>query len=207
MAAIATTNPLVAALHVVRWGAPPPLAATAATTTSTTATAIAAHRRRVTMTDLHYLTAADALAKFRSRELSPVELMEATIARAEAIEPDVNAFCFTYYDRALEQAKAAEAVYARNPDDARPLEGLPVGLKDEVEIEGEPATMASMAFKDELATETTPVAERILDAGGIIHARTTTPEFSCAGYTHSTIYGVTRNPWNLHYAVGGSSGG
>ena len=159
------------------------------------------------MTDLHYITASDALAKFRSRELSPVELMEATIARAETVEPDVNAFAFTYYERALEQAKAAETVYARNPDDARPLEGLPVGLKDEVEIKGEPATMASMAFKDEVAEETTPVAERILDAGGIIHARTTTPEFSCAGFTHSTLNGVTRNPWNLHYAVGGSSGG
>ncbi len=159
------------------------------------------------MTDLHYITATEALAKFRSRELSPVELMEATIARAEATEPDINAFASTYYDRALAQAKAAEAVYARNPDDARPLEGLPVGLKDEVEIAGEPATMASMAFKDEIAEETTPVAERILDAGGIIHARTTTPEFSCAGFTHSTLNGVTRNPWNLHYAVGGSSGG
>ena len=130
------------------------------------------------MTDLHYLTATEALAKFRSRELSPVELMEATIARAEAVEPDINAFCLTYYERALEQAKAAEAVYARNPDDARPLEGLPVGLKDEVEIDGEPATQASLAFKDLVAEETTPIGERILEAGGIIHARTTTPEFS-----------------------------
>lgn len=159
------------------------------------------------MTELHYITATEALDKFRSRELSPVELMEATIARAEAVEPDVNAFCFTYYDRALEQAKAAEAVYARNPQDARPLEGIPVGLKDEVEIEGEPATMASLVYKDAIAEETTPIGERILDAGGIIHARTTTPEFSCAGFTHSKLYGVTRNPWNLHYGVGGSSGG
>ncbi len=167
------------------------------------------HDRAMTdsLNELHYITATDALAKFRSRELSPVELLEATIARADAVEPDINAFCFTYYERALEQAKAAEAVYARNPDDARPLEGLPVGLKDEVEIEGEPATLASLAFRDVIAEETTPIGERILEAGGIIHARTTTPEFSCAGFTHSKLYGVTRNPWNLHYAVGGSSGG
>jgi Asp-tRNA(Asn)/Glu-tRNA(Gln) amidotransferase A subunit family amidase len=157
--------------------------------------------------DLHYLSAAEALARFRSRELSPVELLEAVIARAEQIEPDVNAFCFTYYDRALEQAKAAERVYAENPENARPLEGLPVALKDEVEIAGEPATLASLVYKDEVAEATTPVGERILDAGGIIHARATTPEFSCAGFTHSRLYGVTRNPWNLHYAVGGSSGG
>lgn len=159
------------------------------------------------MTELHYLTATEAMAKFRSRELSPVELMEATIARAEAVEPDINAFCHTYYDRALEQAKAAEAVYARNPEEARPLEGIPVGLKDEVEVEGEPATQASLAFKDLVAEQTTAVAERIAEAGGIVHARTTTPEFSCAAFTHSKLYGVTRNPWNLHYGVGGSSGG
>jgi Asp-tRNA(Asn)/Glu-tRNA(Gln) amidotransferase A subunit family amidase len=158
-------------------------------------------------TDLSYLPATEALARFRSRDLSPVELMEAVIARAEQIEPDVNAFCFTYYDRALEQAKAAERIYATDPDAARPLEGLPVALKDEVEIAGEPATMASLVYQDAIAEQTTPVGERILDSGGIIHARTTTPEFSCAGFTHSKIYGVTRNPWNLHYGVGGSSGG
>jgi len=159
------------------------------------------------MTDLHYISATDALARFRSRELSPVELMEAVIARADAVDPAVNAFCHTYYDRALEQAKQAEAVYARRPEDARPLEGLPVALKDEVDVEGEPATMASLVYRDEVAGSTGPTAERILDAGGIVHARTTTPEFSCAGFTHSRLYGVTRNPWNLHYGVGGSSGG
>ncbi len=159
------------------------------------------------MTDLHYISATDALARFRSRELSPVELMEAVIARADAVDPQVNAFCHTYYDRALEQAKQAEAVYARRPEDARPLEGLPVALKDEVDVEGEPATMASLVYQDEVADSTGPTAERILGAGGIVHARTTTPEFSCAGFTHSRLYGVTRNPWNLHYGVGGSSGG
>jgi Asp-tRNA(Asn)/Glu-tRNA(Gln) amidotransferase A subunit family amidase len=159
------------------------------------------------MTELHYLSATEAVAKFRSRELSPVELVEAVIARAEAVDGDVNAFCHTYYDRALEQAKAAESTYALRPDDARPLEGIPVGLKDEVEVEGEPATMASLVYADAIAEQTGPVAERILAAGGIIHARTTTPEFSCAGFTHSRLYGVTRNPWNLEYGVGGSSGG
>ena len=159
------------------------------------------------MTDLHYLSATEAIAKFRSRELSPVELVEAVIARAEAVDGAVNAFCHTYYDRALQQAKEAESVYSRRPDDARPLEGIPVALKDEVTVEGEPATMASLVYQDEIATETGPTAERILAAGGIIHARTTTPEFSCAGFTHSRLYGITRNPWNLQYGVGGSSGG
>jgi Asp-tRNA(Asn)/Glu-tRNA(Gln) amidotransferase A subunit family amidase len=60
---------------------------------------------------------------------------------------------------------------------------------------------------DEVATSTAPVAERILEAGAIVHARTATPEFSCAGYTHSKLWGVTRNPWNAAFSVGGSSGG
>lgn len=157
--------------------------------------------------ELHYLSATQALALFRSRELSPVELMEAVIARADDVEPDINAFAHTYYDRARQQAKEAERRYATDPDAVGPLEGLPIALKDEVEVAGEPATMASLVYRDEVAETTTPFAGRVLESGGIVHARSTTPEFSCAGFTHSKLYGVTRNPWNLHFGVGGSSGG
>src|SRR5690606_9447207 len=58
-----------------------------------------------------------------------------------------------------------------------------------------------------IAQVTHPVVERVVAAGGLIHARTTAPEFSCAGFTHSALWGVTRNPWNLDYSPGGSSGG
>src|SRR4029078_1962369 len=60
---------------------------------------------------------------------------------------------------------------------------------------------------DLVAEETDPVGQRLIDAGAILHARTTAPEFSCAGFTHSKMWGVTRNPWNPEYGVGGSSGG
>jgi len=159
------------------------------------------------MSDLHYLTATEALTRFRSRELSPVELMESVIERAQAVDSTVNAVCFSYYEDALDQARQAEKAYAQGGEHARPLEGLPVALKDEVEIAGQPATAASLVFQHEIAERTTPVGERILDSGGIIHARVTTPEFSCAAFTHSKLYGITRNPWNPHYGVGGSSGG
>jgi Asp-tRNA(Asn)/Glu-tRNA(Gln) amidotransferase A subunit family amidase len=89
----------------------------------------------------------------------------------------------------------------------RPLTGLPVGIKDEMPVAGQPCSGGSLLYKDQIADESTVVAERILEAGGIVHARTTTPEFSCAGFTHSRIWGITRNPWNPEYAVGGSSGG
>ena len=157
--------------------------------------------------DLCYLPATEALRRFRSRELSPTELMQAVIARAEAVEPTVNALCFTFFDRALEAAAEAERRYAGSGPPPRALEGLPVAIKDEVPIEGDPNTGGSLLSADEIADTTSPMAERILDAGGIAHARTTTPEFSCACYTHSDLWGVTRNPWNPEWSVGGSSGG
>jgi Asp-tRNA(Asn)/Glu-tRNA(Gln) amidotransferase A subunit family amidase len=159
------------------------------------------------MDDLHYLSATDALARFRAKELSPVELMEAVIARAEAVEPVVNALAVTHFDEALAEAQAAADRYAGDGAAARPLEGLPVGIKDEVPVEGRPWSNGSLTMRDEIADHTAPIAQRILAAGGIIHARTTTPEFSCAAFTHSRLWGVTRNPWSPGWGVGGSSGG
>ncbi len=159
------------------------------------------------MSDLCYLPATEALRLFRERDLSPVELMEAVIARAESVEPTVNALCITYFDEALAAARKAEDDYMGRGETPRPLTGLPVGIKDEMPVAGQPCSGGSLLHKDVIADESTVVAERILGAGGIVHARTTTPEFSCAGFTHSRLWGVTRNPWNLECAVGGSSGG
>jgi Asp-tRNA(Asn)/Glu-tRNA(Gln) amidotransferase A subunit family amidase len=159
------------------------------------------------MTDLCYLSATEALRMFRERSLSPVELMEAVIARAETVEPSVNALCVTYFEEALGAARAAEASYLGRGDAPRALTGLPVALKEEMPLAGRSWQMGSLAHKDDVAPETGILAELILAAGGIVHARTTTPEFSCAGFTHSRLWGVTRNPWNPEWAVGGSSGG
>lgn len=156
------------------------------------------------MDNLHYLSAVEAVARFRARELSPVDLMAAVIARAEAVEPTINAFTETFYERALEQARAAEAAYARG--EARALEGIPVAIKEEMSIEGLTMRYGSLAV-NETADHTATVVQRIFDAGGIMHARTTTPEFSCQIFTHSRLWGVTRNPWNPEFSTGGSSGG
>lgn len=156
--------------------------------------------------DLCYLPAAEALRLFRAKKLSPVELMAATIRRAEATQPKVNCFTFTHYDEAMALARKAEAKYARGRKTGA-LEGLPIGIKDESYIKGKPTSNGSLIFKDYIGTHTSPMNERILAAGGIVHARTATPEFSCAGYTWSRLWGVTRNPWNLDKTPGGSSGG
>jgi Asp-tRNA(Asn)/Glu-tRNA(Gln) amidotransferase A subunit family amidase len=160
------------------------------------------------MTDLHYLPAAEALRLFRARELSPVELISAVIERAEAVEPVINAFAETFYEQALDQARAAEARYAgRGDGPPRSLDGLPVAVKEEAEIAGQHNTLGSLPLRDVVAEETAAFVQRIIDAGGIVHARTTTPEFSCAPVTWSRLWGVTRNPWHTGYSPGGSSGG
>ncbi|MEM7168568.1 MAG: amidase [Pseudomonadota bacterium] len=157
--------------------------------------------------DLCYLDASQALALFKARKLSPVELMQAVIRRAEAVEPKINAFADTYFDQAMDEAKKAEQRYGASRGRTRPLEGLAVAIKDENKIKGRRTTSGSLAFKDSIDSSTSLSVERIIKAGAIVHARSTTPEFACAGVTHSRLWGVTRNPWNLAFSTGGSSGG
>ncbi len=155
--------------------------------------------------DIAYLSAGEAIAAFRADHLSPVELLEAVIARAAATEGTINAFMDTYFDEAREQARSAADAYAAGT--ARPLEGIPIAIKDEPQIEGRRWTQGSMLFEHEIAKGTDPITRRILDAGGIAHAHTTAPEFSMAIVTWSYLHGVTYCPWNPAMTSGGSSGG
>jgi Asp-tRNA(Asn)/Glu-tRNA(Gln) amidotransferase A subunit family amidase len=157
--------------------------------------------------ELHYLSATQALDLFRARELSPVELMEALIARAEQVEPSVNALGVRLFEEALSAAQQAERAYARTDRSARPLEGIPIAIKEEMSVKGQRTTQGSVVYADDVADHSAVVAQRVLDAGAIIHARSNAPEFSCAGFTHSRLWGITRNPWNLDFSPGGSSGG
>jgi Asp-tRNA(Asn)/Glu-tRNA(Gln) amidotransferase A subunit family amidase len=157
--------------------------------------------------ELHYLSAEEAIGRFKARELSPVELVGAVIDRAESTETEINAFSARYWDDALESAHAAEKRYADAGPAPRPLEGIPVAIKELTPVRGQQHTLGSLVLKDVVADRTAPVAERILRAGGIVHARTTTPEFGCASFTHSRLFGLTRNPWSLDHSPAGSSGG
>ena len=155
--------------------------------------------------ELCFLSASEILALFQARDLSPVELMNAVIQQAEAVEPIINAFAFTHFEEAQQRAKQAEDAYMRGT--ARPLEGIPFAVKDESHIAGKPTSNGSLFLKDFVPNDTTFVVERVLDAGAIVHASTTTPEFSSAVFTWSKVWGVTRNPWNLAVTPGGSTGG
>ena len=159
------------------------------------------------MNELCYLSAHEALERFASRELSPVELMEAVIARADETEPEVNALCIRRSEEALDSARRAEQRYLVGRPSPRPLEGLPIAVKEETAIAGQRTTQGSLIYEHFVPAESAVVVSRVLAAGAIVHARSTAPEFSCAPFTHSRLWGVTRNPWNTAYSPGGSSGG
>ena len=144
--------------------------------------------------DLCYISATDAIAAFKAKTLSPVELMRAIIARAEAVNPKINAFPMTLYERALEQARKAEARYMKTDGRLRPVEGIPVAIKDETAIKGERTTYGSLIFRDHRDEADDFIIERLKRAGAIFHARSAAPEFSSSTVTHSRLWGVTRNP-------------
>lgn len=156
-------------------------------------------------TEINYLTATQAISAFAGKQISPVELMQACITRAEAVQPALNCFTQTYYEPALDAAKKAEARFQNGT--ARKLGGLPLAVKEEYRLKGTLRTSSSLLFSDRVDDETDIYIQRLLDEGAIPIAKTTTPEFCIEGTTHSRLWGVTRNPWNPDFTPGGSSGG
>ena len=155
--------------------------------------------------DLIYMSAGEQLKLFQAKKLSPVEVLKAQIRQAEAVEDKVNAFTYTHYDEAMAAAKESEERYRQGTP--RALEGITVAVKDEYDKVGWITTAGSKVLKDNVATSNHPAVDKLLEAGAVIHAQTTVPEMYFAAVTWTDLWGVTRNPWNLHYAVGGSSGG
>lgn len=155
--------------------------------------------------DLCYLSAEQAIQEFKDGSLSPVEVMQALIKRTEVLESHINTFTETYFDDAPAQARQAERRYRRGSQ--RPLEGIALAVKDELGLAGKRRTSASLVYQNRVDAENDVIIQRLLDAGVIPHAKTTTPEFCLLGSCHSRLWGITRNPWNLDITPGGSSGG
>jgi Asp-tRNA(Asn)/Glu-tRNA(Gln) amidotransferase A subunit family amidase len=131
--------------------------------------------------------------------------LKAIVRRHQSINIKLNCFSDQYIDEAAKSAKASEARWMR--DEARPLEGLPVAVKDAQRIAGKRTTFGSPIYKDNIEVDSDPMIERLVEAGAIIHARTTTSELCISGICRSPMWGETLNPWNLAYGPGGSSGG
>ncbi|MCX6473373.1 amidase, partial [Rhodococcus sp. (in: high G+C Gram-positive bacteria)] len=143
-----------------------------------------------------FMDVTEMLERYRDKSLSPVEVLESTIERIEALNPTLNAVGHTFFDAARAQAKSVERHYARGSDVSLPLAGVPVVVKEDEPVQGQPWTQGSKVYEDLIATHTSTFVQRIVDAGAIVHARSTAPEFSQAAFTQSELWGVTRNPWN-----------
>ncbi len=157
--------------------------------------------------DPAYLTATEALDAFRARKLSPLEVLDAQIARIEAHNPGLNLITYEYFERAREQARQASEVYGKRGREPRPLEGLTLAVKDWHSVKGEITTYGSKVYRDFRPDQTAPTVERLLEAGAVMHMRTTTPEFAHSALTRSPLWGLSRSPWNRACSPGGSSGG
>ncbi|MGN6333037.1 MAG: amidase [Motilibacteraceae bacterium] len=148
-------------------------------------------------------TAAETAAAVRAGTLSPRAAVQASLERIARVDPELHAFVLVRGDAALEEA---DAVAAR-PDLADlPLAGVPVAIKDNVAVAGHPTRVGSAATSDRPETADHEVVRRLRAAGAVVVGKTTTPEF-CVWGTTDSVYGVTRNPWDLTRTPGGSSGG
>ena len=142
----------------------------------------------------------------RTREVSPVEVLDAHLAAIAQINPKLNAIVTLVTEQAREAARAAEtAVTKGGPLGA--LHGLPLAIKDVTPTAGIRTTFASPLFKDNVPSEDAEVVRRLKAAGAIILAKTNTPEFACGANTNNALFGPTRNPWNPALSPAGSSGG
>lgn len=152
------------------------------------------------------LGAAEARRLIGRKALSPVELLESCAARIEATNPRVNAVVALDLDRAREAARAAErAVVAGEP--LGPLHGLPVAIKDLTETAGLRTTFGSLLYKDHVPARDDSIVAGLRRAGGVIVAKTNTPEFGTGANTTNAVYGPTGNPFDPERTCGGSSGG
>jgi aspartyl-tRNA(Asn)/glutamyl-tRNA(Gln) amidotransferase subunit A len=151
------------------------------------------------------LTAAELIASYRSGDRSPVEVVQQHLDRLELVEPRLNAFITVTAELALSAAAEAEQAYADGT--AGPLAGVPVSIKDLVELEGVRCTRGSLVHADHVSTYDDPLAARIRASGAAILGKTATPEYGWKGETSSRVHGSTHNPWRHGLTAGGSSGG
>lgn len=156
--------------------------------------------------DLCFIPATEAAARIRSGDLSPVELMDAVLARAEALEPRLNALAAPTFEQARTAARAAAEAVAKGAE-LGPLHGIPVTIKDLTVMKDVPFAGGSRLFKDRVGQADAPLVERLQAAGAIVIGKTTSPEAGWKGCGDSPAHGATHNPWRLGFNPGGSSAG
>ena len=157
--------------------------------------------------DLCFIPASELVRLYRARKTSPLEVMEAVLARIDAVNPAVNAYVTVAHESALAEARRATQALRRKRAPLPLLHGVPVSIKDLTSTRGIRTTWGSVLFKDHVPDQDDLVVERLKAAGAIVVGKTNTPEFGAGGNTFNALFGATRNPWNTALTSGGSSGG
>src|ERR1700687_679095 len=155
------------------------------------------------MTDLWRLTATEAVAKLRRREVSPLEMVDAASSRIEAVEPKINALPIRFLDEAREKAKHFPRESREHPGC---VAGLPMAIKDYNDVAGQLTTNGSPIYAEYRAPADDRTVAVLRGNGAIPVAKSNVPEFA-GSHTFNPVWGVTRNPWTLECTAGGSSGG
>lgn len=155
---------------------------------------------------LHWMGPGEAARAFAARSLSPVELMQALLDRIAALDPKLNAFIHLDAEEAMVEARAAEAEIAAGRIRG-PLHGVPVGIKDIIDVAGLPTTAHSRVLIDNIAAADAVCVARLRQAGAIVLGKLSTHEFAIGGPSFDLPWPPARNPWNPDHHPGGSSSG
>jgi len=141
----------------------------------------------------------------RTKEVSPIEMVESHLQRIAALQPKLNAFVYLDPEAGIQAFLAESAVLRGDP--IGPLHGVPLTIKSSVDVAGWPAPAGSALRMGYIPQHNAPLVARLKAAGAILLGNTNTPEFLMAYETDNLTHGKTSNPWNLQYSAGGSSGG
>lgn len=155
--------------------------------------------------DLAYAGAAQQSKMIASGAATAREVVEATLARIDRVNPVINAYRVVFADEALAEADKIDA--AGPGDGSQPMRGVPVSIKDDTDVLGERTAWGSLATDPRPAPHDGDVVARLREAGAIIVGKTNVPELTVWPFTETLAFGATRNPWNIDYTTGGSSGG
>lgn len=158
------------------------------------------------MDEFAFQPAVDLVKAIQNRKISSSDLLEIYIERYERYNPSINAIVETDFETARAKARQADKALANN-ENWGPLHGLPMTIKDYINVSGLHTTYGSPMFKDYLPTSNADVVQPLVDAGAIIFGKTNLPLWATGSQTFNEVYGQTNNPWDLTRTPGGSSGG
>lgn len=157
-------------------------------------------------TDAADLSIVDAGRKLRDGSLTSLALTRAALARIAERDGDYLSFYVVMAERALDAARRADAELAAGKDRG-PLHGIPVGIKDMIDVAGVPTTAGSVSRKDNVPAANAALVDRLVEGGAIIMGKLATYEWGTVGPAYDTLYPPARNPWSLEHITGGSSSG